>query len=145
VSRAGAGCGTRRRPVAAALSGSTGTEQALVELTTLLRLELPVLRFGGLALIANAISGRGRSAMLTGLRRPLVEWTVAAAGGCHIPERHPVLVARYWSRDRALRRAGVVEWLTWRWRPNCARHWRLHRIDHRRQPATTAMLWTTDV
>jgi hypothetical protein len=44
VSRAGAGCGTRRRPVAAALSGSTGTEQALVELTTLLRLELPVLR-----------------------------------------------------------------------------------------------------
>jgi len=40
----GAGCGTRRRPVAAALSGSTGTEQALVELTTLLRLELPVLR-----------------------------------------------------------------------------------------------------
>src|SRR5215213_9343590 len=39
-SRAGAGCGTRRRPVAAAL----GTEQALVELTTLLRLELPVLR-----------------------------------------------------------------------------------------------------
>ena len=43
-SRSGAGCGTRRRPVAAALSGSTGTEQALVELTTLLRLELPVLR-----------------------------------------------------------------------------------------------------
>jgi hypothetical protein len=43
-SRSGAGCGTRRRPVAAALSGSTGTEQALVELTTLLRLELPVPR-----------------------------------------------------------------------------------------------------
>jgi hypothetical protein len=28
---------------------------------------------GGLALIAIAMSGRGRSAMLTGLRRPLVE------------------------------------------------------------------------
>jgi hypothetical protein len=24
-------------------------------------------------------------------------------------------VARYWSRDRAVRRAGVVEWFTWRW------------------------------
>ena len=70
--------------MAATLSGTTGTAQALGHAGDPVAVGAGRLAVGGGALILITLTLGGRAALLTGLRRPLLGLTVIAAVGPHV-------------------------------------------------------------